>query len=54
MLYIKDDGTIRLTRGDTARLTIPIINSASNDEYAARGHNELETLLHRQPQKSRD
>lgn len=33
MLYIKDDGTIRLTRGDTARLTIPIINSANNDEY---------------------
>lgn len=33
MLHIKDDGTIRLTRGDTARLTIPIINSASNSEY---------------------
>lgn len=33
MLYIKDNGTIRLTRGDTARLTIPITNSASNSEY---------------------
>ena len=32
MLYIKDNGTIRLTRGDTARLTIPIINSANNDD----------------------
>ena len=31
MLYIKDNGTIRLTRGDTARLTIPITNSANND-----------------------
>lgn len=33
MLYIKDNGTIRLTRGDTARLTIPITNSANSDEY---------------------
>lgn len=32
MLYIKDDGAIKLTRGDTARLTIPITNSANNDE----------------------
>lgn len=33
MLYIKDDGTIRLTRGDTARLTVPIVNLANNGEY---------------------
>lgn len=41
MLYIKDDGTIRLTRGDTARLTIPIINSASNDEYVMQSGDVL-------------
>lgn len=32
MLYI-DDKTIKLTRGDTARLTVPIINLADNGEY---------------------
>ena len=32
MLYI-DDKTIKLTRGDTARLTIPIVNLANNGEY---------------------
>lgn len=37
----KDDGTIRLTRGDTARLTIPIINSASNDEYVMQSGDVL-------------
>lgn len=33
MLYIEDDGTIRLTRGDTARLTVPITNQTDNGEY---------------------
>lgn len=33
MLYIRDDGTIRLTRGDTARFLVPILNSMNNDEY---------------------
>ncbi len=33
MLYIKDDGAIRLTRGDTARLTVPITNQTNNSEY---------------------
>ena len=32
MLHI-DDKTIKLTRGDTARLTVPIINLANNGEY---------------------
>ena len=32
MLYI-DDKNIKLTRGDTARLTVPIINLANNGEY---------------------
>lgn len=32
MLYI-DDKTIKLTRGDTARLTVPIVNLANNGEY---------------------
>lgn len=32
MLYI-DDKTIKLTRGDTARLIVPITNLANNGEY---------------------
>ena len=32
MLYI-DDKTIKLTRGDTARLPVPIITLANNGEY---------------------
>lgn len=53
MLYIKDDGTIRLTRGDTARLTIPIINSASNDEYVMQSGDVLFfTVKKRKAQKT--
>lgn len=33
MLHILDNGTIRLTRGDTARLTVPITNKANGEEY---------------------
>lgn len=33
MLYVNQDGTIRLTRGDTARLEITITNSLTNEEY---------------------
>ena len=33
MLYINKDGTIRLTRGDTARLTVTINNDFDNKPY---------------------
>lgn len=33
MLYVENDGTIRLTRGDTARLTVPITNEMDNSIY---------------------
>ena len=33
MLYIESNGTIRLTRGDTARLTVNITNQSTNDSY---------------------
>ena len=33
MLYIEDDNTIKLTRGDTARLTVPIINEIDGSFY---------------------
>lgn len=41
MLYIKDDGTIRLTRGDTARLTVPITNLVDQSEYAMQADDTL-------------
>lgn len=33
MLYIEDDNTIRLTRGDTARLSVDVTNFPSGEEY---------------------
>lgn len=33
MLYVESDNTIRLTRGDTAYLEIPIINDITEEEY---------------------
>lgn len=43
MLYVKDDGTIRLTRGDTARLEITIENSLDGTEYLM-GPNDILTF----------
>ena len=33
MLYVETDGAIRLTRGDTARLTVPLTNETDNSTY---------------------
>ena len=33
MLYVEVDNTIRLTRGDTAYLEIPIVNDITKEEY---------------------
>lgn len=33
MLYVERDGTIRLTRGDTARITVSIMNDLSGAAY---------------------
>lgn len=33
MLYIESDGIVRLTRGDTARLTVDITNITSEQPY---------------------
>ena len=33
MLYVNSDGTIRLTRGDTARLEVQIKNDLTNGNY---------------------
>lgn len=33
MLYVSSDSTIQLTRGDTARLSVSILNDLTNSEY---------------------
>lgn len=33
MLYVETDGTIRLTRGDTARLSVTITNDTDQNAY---------------------
>lgn len=34
MLYVNSDGSIRLTRGDTARFQVSVQNDLTGDEYA--------------------
>lgn len=41
MLYIKSDGTVRLTRGDTARLTVPITNETDDSTYEVQDGDTL-------------
>ena len=41
MLYIESNNVIRLTRGDTAKLTVPIENDLDNSSYVM---NEQDTL----------
>lgn len=41
MLYIETDGTIRLTRGDTARLNVQITNQIGEDEYTIDANDTL-------------
>lgn len=53
MLYVLEDGTIRLTRGDTARLTVDIINDLTKESYAMSQKDEL-TLTVKANVKSND
>ena len=41
MLHVEYDGTIQLTRGDTARLTVTIANEADGNEYAIQSGDTL-------------
>lgn len=41
MLYIEDNNTIRLTRGDTARLSVNITNLPSGEEYVIQDSDTL-------------
>lgn len=41
MLYLESDGTIKLTRGDTARLTVDIDNDIDSNEYIIQEEDTL-------------
>lgn len=41
MLYIEADNTIRLTRGDTAYLEVPLVDEASGETYTMRPGDKL-------------
>ena len=41
MLYIESDGTVRLTRGDTARLTVLLKKKDTNEEYLMKTTDKL-------------
>lgn len=41
MLYVLEDGTIRLTRGDTARLSVDIVNDIDGLTYEVRPNDVL-------------
>lgn len=41
MLYILDDNTIKITRGDTAKLTISISNDLNSSNYVIGEHDTL-------------
>lgn len=41
MLYVEKNGTIRLTRGDTAYLTVPIMNKVTGEAYEMQPEDQL-------------
>lgn len=41
MLYVESDGAVKLTRGDTARLTVTINNDTSGKEYVIESGDTL-------------
>lgn len=41
MLYVNADGTIQLTRGDTARLSVTIENELTNGNYEVSNSDKL-------------
>lgn len=53
MLHIESDGTIKLTRGDTARLTVPITNELDSSEYVM-GEEDILTFTIKKTVKDND
>lgn len=51
MLYVDSDGSIRLTRGDTARLVVYIFNESAGGDYEIK---ENDTLTFSVKKKTRD
>ena len=53
MLYVNENGSIRLTRGDTARLSVDITNDLTGDPYIINDKDEL-TLTIKQKLKDEE
>lgn len=53
MLYVNKDGTIQLTRGDTARLSVSITNDITNESYSMSEKDVL-TLTVKRTVKDKD
>ena len=47
MLYINDDGSIELTRGDTARLSVSIQNDLTGEDYIVSATDTLRFTIKR-------
>ncbi len=45
MLYVNDDGSIQLTRGDTARLSITIENDLTGSDYTIAATDTLKFTI---------
>lgn len=41
MLYVEADGTVKLTRGDTARLSVNIVNDVTKQNYEVQATDVL-------------
>jgi len=54
LLYILDDKTIRLTRGDTAYLTIPLFNDSTQSDYEMSANDVLTFSVKRKPKTDID
>ena len=47
MLYVNDDGSIELTRGDTARLSVSIQNDLTGEDYIVSATDTLRFTIKR-------
>lgn len=52
MLYVHDDNSIQLTRGDTARILVPIVNDATNASYEMDDSDKLTLTIKKRPRDS--
>lgn len=52
MLYVEENNTIKLTRGDTAYIEVPLVNDVTGEEYAMQPDDKLTFTVKRTPDDS--